>query len=114
MKTFVQKGNTLTFTNGSGSTIASGEGVLLGAGGLFGVSNGTVLDTEDGEATISGVFKISKTAADTPAQWANAYWDDTAKKVTTVSTSNTLIGVFTKSYTAIATPAEILLIPAVA
>jgi len=114
MKTFVQKGNTLTFTNGSGSTIASGEGVLLGAGGLFGVSNGTVLAAEDGEATISGVFKISKTAADTPAQWANAYWDDTAKEVTTVSTSNTLIGVFTKSYTAIATPAEILLIPAVA
>ena len=87
MKTFVQKGNTLTFTNGSGSTVPSGEGVLLGSAGLFGVSNGTVLDTEDGEATIKGVFKLNKTAADTPAQWANAYWDDTAKEVTTTSTS---------------------------
>ena len=114
MKTFVQKGNTLTFTNSSGSTVPSGEGVLLGSGGLFGVSNGAVLTTEEGEATIKGVFKIDKAAADTPAAFANAYWDDTAKEVTTVSTANTLIGVFTQAYTGVATPAEVLLIPAVA
>lgn len=114
MKTFVQKGQTLTFTNSSGSTIASGEGVLLGSTGLFGVSSGTVLDTAEGEATIAGVFKLNKAAADAPAQWGNAYWDDTAKEVTTVSVANTLIGVFTQSYTAIATPAEVLLVPSVA
>ena len=37
---------------------------------------------------------IASDLADTPAQGDKAYWDNTAKEVTTTSTANTLIGVF--------------------
>tara|TARA_R110000868_G_scaffold111743_1_gene301427 strand:+ start:7725 stop:8069 length:345 start_codon:yes stop_codon:yes gene_type:complete len=114
MKTYVQAGNTLPYTNASGGTLPSGQGVLLGTAGLFGVLNGTLLDTEIGEATTQGVFKIAKTEADVAAQWANAYWDDTAKEVTVVASTNKLIGAFTNAYGAVVVDAEILLIPAIA
>jgi predicted RecA/RadA family phage recombinase len=73
---------------------SGGEGVLVGA--LFGVcvvdgASGAVIniDTE-------GVHGLTAaTGASTDAvQGAAAYWDNTAKKVTPVSTNNTLIGVF--------------------
>lgn len=114
MKTFIQPGITMSFTNGSGSTVASGEGVLLGSAGLFGVSSGTVLDGEDGEAVTQGVVKMAKTLANTPAQWAKAYWNNTAKEVTTTATSNTLIGVFAKAYGSSDTAAEVRLVPQIA
>lgn len=71
-----------------------GEGVLVGA--LFGVcavdgASGAVvnIDTE-------GVYGLTAaTGASTDAvQGAAAYWDNTAKKVTPVSTNNTLVGTF--------------------
>jgi predicted RecA/RadA family phage recombinase len=72
----------------------SGEGVLIGS--LFGVC---VVDGASGASInidTEGVYDLTAaTGASTDATFgAAAYWDNTAKKVTPVSTSNTLVGVF--------------------
>lgn len=71
-----------------------GEGVLVGS--LFGVC---VTDGASGASVnidTESVYDLeAATGASTDATFgAAAYWDNTAKKVTPVSTSNTLIGVF--------------------
>jgi len=114
MKNFVQPGNTLTFTNGTGAALASGEGVLLGTTGLFGVCAGAIAIAAIGEASVNGVFNLPKATADTPAEFANAYWDNTAKEITTVSTANTLVGVFAAAYGAGVLLADIKLVPGIA
>ena len=114
MKNFVMSGKVLAFT--AAAAVSSGQGVLLGSTGLFGVSTGDVASGEVGQAEITGVFTLPKTSADTPAKWANAYWDDTNKEVTTSdgTGANTLIGVFTEAYGAGTTEADVLLLPSVA
>lgn len=71
-----------------------GEGVLVGA--LFGVC---VFDGASGASVnmdTESVYDLeAATGANTDALFgALAYWDNTAKKVTAVSTNNTLIGKF--------------------
>lgn len=72
----------------------SGEGVLIGS--LFGVcvTDGATgdlvnIDTE----TVYDLTAATGTGTDATFG-AAAYWDNTAKKVTPVATSNTLVGVF--------------------
>jgi len=93
MKNFVQAGNTLTLA--APYDVASGEGALVGA--TFGVAGTTIANGVDGEFDVCGVFDLAKKSADTPGQGVKAYWDNTNKEVTTTSTANTLIGVFTKA-----------------
>lgn len=71
-----------------------GEGVLVGS--LFGVA---VVDGASGESInihTEGVYDLTAaTGASTDAVvGAKAYWDNTAKKITPVSTSNSYVGVF--------------------
>ena len=95
MKNFRKSGKTTTFT--AGGTIAGGNIALLG-NGLFGVNHYDVVSGEEGEAQMEGIFEFAKTSANTPAAFADAYWDDTAKEVTTTLTANTLIGQFIQAY----------------
>lgn len=111
MKNYVQKGETLTFT--AAADVVSGQGVLLGAAGLFGVAATDVLSGASGEAVIEGVFSLPKTSADTPAAFAAAYWDESEGEVTTVATDNTLIGCFAQAYAASTALADVKLIPAI-
>lgn len=111
MKNFVMSGLVLAFI--ATADRKSGDGVLLGSSGLFGVSAGDVASGDEGQAQISGVFTLPKTSANTPSRWDKAYWNDTAKEVTTTATDNTLIGVFTEGYGAGDTSADVLLIPSV-
>jgi predicted RecA/RadA family phage recombinase len=72
----------------------SGEGVLLG--NIFGVC---VVDGASGESInihTEGVYDLTAaTGASTDAVvGAKAYWDNSAKKITPVSTSNSYVGVF--------------------
>lgn len=72
-----------------------GEGVLVGDA-LFGVC---VIDGASGDSVnidTESVFELTAaTGTGTDAvQGAVAYWDNTAKKITSVSTSNTAVGVF--------------------
>ena len=73
---------------------SGGQGVLVGA--LFGVC---VVDGANGETInihTEGVYGLeAATGASTDAvAGARAYWDNSAKKITPVSTNNSYVGVF--------------------
>lgn len=105
MKNFVQKGNTLTFV--AAAALLSGAGVLLSAT-LFGVAKTDVANGATGEAEIEGVFTLPK-AAVTNTQFAAAYWDNTNKVTTNVSSGNVLIGFYTEAGgSAVATPVKLI------
>lgn len=93
-KNFVQEGETLIYTNTSGSTITSGTAVLMGA--KVGIALVDIANNASGPVAVEGVWTYAKnTGASTGgAMGANAYWDNTAKKFTAVLTSNTLAGYF--------------------
>ncbi len=94
MKNLVQQsGRNITVT--APYDVASGGGCLVGS--LFGVASNTVASGAQVPIDTGGVYAIAKTAAQTFAQGAKVYWDNTAKKVTAVTTDNTLIGVATKA-----------------
>jgi predicted RecA/RadA family phage recombinase len=92
VKNYVQEGDYVEVTLPYARL--SGEGVLVGS--LFGVC---VVDGASGASInihTEGVYDLTAaTGASTDAVFgAKAYWDNTAKKVTPVSTSNSYIGVF--------------------
>lgn len=73
---------------------SAGQGALIGT--LFGVAITDLASGESGSFKMKGVFTLPK-AAVTITVGEAAYWDDTAKAVTDVSTSTTLIGAFTSA-----------------
>ncbi|MDZ4678403.1 MAG: DUF2190 family protein [Oligoflexia bacterium] len=88
MKNFIQLGETVTLV--APYTVVSGAGLLVGA--VFGVAS---LDATSGaavEAALEGVFDLPK-ASGAISQGAKVYWDNSAKNLTTTSSSNTLVGV---------------------
>jgi predicted RecA/RadA family phage recombinase len=71
--------------------VSSGGGCLVG-GGIFGFANVTALSGALVPLVTQGVFTHAKNSAEAWTVGAKIYWDDTAKVLTTVSTSNTLVG----------------------
>jgi predicted RecA/RadA family phage recombinase len=96
MNNFKMSGITLTHI--AAAAITSGQ--LVEAGQLIGVAVTDAAIGEEVELMVEGVFELPKTSADTPAEFANAYWDSSAGEVTTTATDNTLIGVFVNAYSA--------------
>jgi len=94
MKNLVQQsGDNITVA--APYAVASGDGVLVGT--MFGIASTTAALAAAVAISTVGVYDIKKTAGQTFAVGATVYWDDTAKSVTGVSTSNTKIGVATKA-----------------
>lgn len=89
MKNYVQRGDVLTLPAPAGGVL-SGAGLLVGV--LFGVAASDAAVGDDVEASVVGVFDIAK-AAVAVTQGAALYWDDAAKKLTTVAAGNTLVAV---------------------
>ena len=92
MKNYVQEGDYIEVVLPYART--SGQGVLLGA--LFGVC---VVDGASGASInihTEGVYDLeAATGAGTDAVvGAKAYWDNSAKKITPVSSNNSYIGAF--------------------
>lgn len=89
MKNFVQDGDIVSLT--APYDVASGAAAKVG--GIIGIAVNTVASGAVGQFKTKGVFDVAKVSAQA---WATVgldiYWDDTAKKFTTVSTDNTLIG----------------------
>lgn len=88
---YIMSGDVLDYT--ASGNITSGQGILIGTRlgiALKGGVSGNVIPVR-----MEGVFSLAKaTGAGTGwAQGAIVYWDDTAKKITGVSTSNTPIGI---------------------
>lgn len=94
MKNFVQPGDVLTLT--APYAVSSGGGALVGTK-IFGVATGDIANGADGEWYTRGVFDITSLSTDTGSPGAVMYWDNTNKRTTTTSTSNTKIGVLTKA-----------------
>lgn len=105
MKNYIQNGAIVTMA--APSALASGAGALVGT--IFGVAQADAASGADVELVRTGVFTLPKVAAQAWTQGAKVYWDDTAKNVTTVVTSNTLIGAATAAAANPSATGEVLL-----
>jgi len=105
MKNKIQKGDTITVT--APYNVLSGQGVLAGA--LFGVAATDAANGTPVEIARTGVFDITALQTDTASQGAKIYWDNTARRLTTTATNNTLVGAVTLAKTAVDTAARVLL-----
>ena len=92
MKNFIQPGVNVPFT--APYDVTSGQGMLDGA--EFGIASVDALEGEQVIGVTEGVFSLPK-AAVAPSRKAVAFWDDTARVVTTVEADNTKIGIFRAS-----------------
>lgn len=90
MQNYVKPGKTLTFTAPTGGVV-SGTAYLIGA--LLVVAATTVAQTLPFEGMTEGVFDLAKASGQTWTEGALVYWDNSAKNLTTTSTSNTRVGV---------------------
>ena len=82
MKSFVKDGKMVTKA-ASGADIESGE-VVEFAGIGIGVAAAKILDGYEGEVAMEGVYRLAKATPLAIAQGARVYWDNSAKKLTTV------------------------------
>lgn len=87
---YVQPGDVLDVT--APRVLTPGDGALVGD--LFGVSMGSYANGAAAKIQTTGVFILAKTAGQTGALGALAYWDNTAFSVTSVSTGNRRIGCY--------------------
>lgn len=76
-KNYVQDGEVLNHTNGTGSAISSGSVVVLGAAGdaTIGVALVDIADGASGAVQISGVFTLPKVTAAVFKQGESLVWD---------------------------------------
>jgi len=105
MKNFIQPGAIITVI--APYAVSSGQGVKVGA--LFGIASANAAQGAQLEIKREGVFDIAAVTADTAAQGAKVYWDDTARKITTTATSNILVGALTADKSGSAGTASVLL-----
>lgn len=97
MKNFVQPGDTISVT--APYTVLSGAGCLVGI--LFGIAAFDATSGSAVELATEGVFDITALSTDTASgtTLVAAYWDDTNKRITTTSASNTKVGVIVAAKT---------------
>lgn len=96
--TLYRQGARYTWTNSTGSTVASGSVVVLnsGATGFIGIALDSIANLASGELSIGGPDEVIHTLAkNTGEAYTDAeplYWDATNSRLTSVSTSNTWAG----------------------
>ncbi len=88
MKNFIQKGDVVTLV--APYNVLSGQGVLVGK--LFGVATNDAANGMAVEVKLNGVVDLAALNTDTGSVGTPLYWDNTAKRLTTVATNNTLVG----------------------
>jgi predicted RecA/RadA family phage recombinase len=86
----VQTGDYMTFTAPSGGVVTS-LGYLIGS--LFVIATVTAAQTEPFVGKTTGVISYTKPGSEAWAEGVKIYWDNSAKKMTTTSSGNTLVGV---------------------
>ncbi len=90
MKNYVKKGEHLSLT--APYALSAGDGALVGS--IFAVAITGAANAAAFEGKTCGVFDLTALSTDTAAQGADAYWDDTNKRITATQGSNTLVGAF--------------------
>lgn len=89
MKNFVQNGAVLSLL--APYIVASGAAFKVGS--IVAVATVDAASGAAVEGAVTGIYDLAKVSAQAWTAGQAVYWDDTAKLVTTVSTSNTLLGV---------------------
>ncbi len=89
MRNWIQPGETLTIP--APETVLSGEPVI--AGDIKGVACGDAAAGELVDVKTSGVFELSKVAANAFALGAKVYWSTADKLATSTTSGNTVLGV---------------------
>lgn len=90
MKLYVKKGQVLTLTAPSGGVV-SGTAYLIGT--VLVVATESVAQTLPFEALVLGVVDLPKPADEIWTENEKLYWDNSAKKITSTASANTLVGV---------------------
>jgi predicted RecA/RadA family phage recombinase len=90
MDNFVQAGNALTLT-APGGGVVSGTAYLIGSLLVVATVDADAGDSFVGQVT--GVISYEKPGSQAWTEGAKIYWDNSAKKMTTTSGGNTLVGV---------------------
>jgi predicted RecA/RadA family phage recombinase len=90
MNNFLQKGHNLTLVAPSGGVV-SGSFYLIGS--LLVCATVTADAAANFVGQVTGVFSVTKPGSQAWTQGAKIYWDNSAKKFTTTSGGNTLVGV---------------------
>lgn len=80
MKNFIQTGERIVWTNGTGSTVSAGSPVIVN--GRTAVACVDIADGASGALVTCGVFNFPKETGKTFAQFADVFWDAVAGKVT--------------------------------
>lgn len=75
-KKYVQEGDILTWTNGTGSDVAGDDVVVIG--GLLAVALDDIADTESGAVRVTGVWELPKVSGAVIAQGESLVWDVSA------------------------------------
>lgn len=87
---FVQEGEHLLLTNGTGSAIASGAPVFDGK--LVGIALGTIANGAQGQVATQGVFSLAKKSALVVAEGDVLFWDATPGEITKTAADGLFIG----------------------
>jgi predicted RecA/RadA family phage recombinase len=90
MQNFIQEGEHLEFTNGTGSTIKSGSPVFVGK--IVGVALGDVANGAKGQMRTEGVFEFAKKASLAISAGDVVFWDSTPGEVTKTDADGVFIG----------------------
>lgn len=93
MTNYIRPGYSRQFT--ASGVVAPNDIILFNAGanGSIGVSKDAYANAATGcEAQIAGVFRVPKATGIAMPAGTKVWWDNTAKNVTTTSTSNTPAG----------------------
>jgi predicted RecA/RadA family phage recombinase len=75
---FKTDGDVITWTNGTGSAVASGDVVVIGK--LMGIAAVDIANGASGSVYLEGVFTVPKVSAAVIVQGENIIWDASAGK----------------------------------
>lgn len=89
MQNFLSSGKSLGVVAPTGG-VTAGQAIKVGS--LVGVVHGSAAEGETAVVSLKGVYTLPKATGAAWVQGDTLYWDDTAKKFTKTSTSNTFAG----------------------
>ncbi len=107
MLNFTGEGKRIKWTNGTGSSVASGAVVVIAS--IIGILVTTVANAIAGTLAMDGVYSLAAVSAEAWPLGARLFWDATAAKLTQVAGGNTPAGVAAVAKAAAATTAEVIL-----
>ena len=107
MKTFIQSGHRLDYTNDGSVAIASGD--VVDIGDIFGIAVAAIAAAVQGVLEVSGVHELDANAADAWVIGDTLYWDPTNLELNDSASVGDEIGKAAAPKLAAATTARVLL-----